>query len=119
MEEIIFNKSFVNRDIIDYKIEDIRVEDGESKKQMIIINALGIPEQNLSFNINDGEMIIKGKTQNRIIPEITEIAYSFKLFTGDIKNVEYFAKDGYLYIIIHREETEMLHVPISKIEPIN
>lgn len=104
------------------KIKDVSILNENSTSQLIVLNALGIDENDITFRyLTDGAdnsyFMIWGKTSNKIINEDTEINYEFSTDITSIEKIEYFTKDGYLYVIINRKVETTVPIPVNKISP--
>lgn len=118
--DLLFDKSFseVNRFIRDS--HPYQIINGEGK-DTVVINALGVDENDIKieikadkYNDDSNYLYIEGSTEN----EIAGTTYSFKNRFGinklKVKEIQYYTKDGLLYIEINYVEEPTVEIPISK-----
>jgi HSP20 family molecular chaperone IbpA len=115
--DLFFDKGFadVNRVIKDN--HPYQIINGENK-DTIIINALGVSEDNIKIDIkSEGDrayLQIDGNTHNEITNEDYSFKNRFSINKLKVKEVKYYSKDGLLYIDVIYKETPIVEIPISK-----
>lgn len=118
--DIFWDKEFakVNRMISDSHPYRIFKEKG---KDNIVINALGIKEEDIKISLKDSQyddrttfLVIEGETENKITNTKYSISNRFTINKLKIKEIHYKSEDGLLYLeIVYNEEKE-IDIPIYK-----
>lgn len=89
-------------------------------KITIIQEAYGVPEEDISLELvkerGTSFLKVKGSTKNEVLNATFEFSNSFVVDPNAIKEVNYKAKDGLLYIDLVKKEPEKTNIQIKKAE---
>lgn len=118
--DIFFDKEFakVNRMIRDSHPYQIIKSDN---KDTVVINALGVDENDVKIQIKPSKyddrttyLYIEGETDNEITGTKYSISNRFTINRLKVKEIQYSAKDGLLYIDVLYINEPVVEIPISK-----
>lgn len=74
---------------------------------VLVLNTLGIAEKDLSLDIADGKLLVKGSTKNPFTEETSSIDYKIRLRdVASIESIKYECIDGYTYIHLFYTKTK-------------
>lgn len=121
MESLFFNfmdwdKDFYsfNRSTKDmYPYEIVRKEN----KNIIVFNALGLPKEciKVDFDKNRGTdyLVISGETKNEVTNKTYSVNGRFSIDSNQIKDIEWYVKDGLLYVEVSFKQPEKPKINIK------
>lgn len=73
----------------------------------MVLNTLGIAEKDLSLDIADGKLLVKGSTKNPFTEETSSIDYKIRLRdAASLESIKYECIDGYTYIHLFYTKTK-------------
>jgi HSP20 family molecular chaperone IbpA len=82
---------------------------------LLVINVLGIPEENLLVNIGDNNsLIISGSIELEEINFKNKVSYELSLGRINLEKVEYNVKDGLLYVEIYEDKPNKKEIKVIK-----
>lgn len=118
--DLLWDRSFAsaNRLIKDshpYQIID------EGNKKIIIINALGIAEEDIKVDVKvetysntKKYLYVEGETKNEIAGTTYSFSNRFSFDSSKVEEIKYNCKDGLLYIELFYKEEPVREIPISR-----
>ena len=96
-----------------YPYEIIRKE----KECIIVFNALGISKENIKVNIDKVRgtdyLVISGEEKNEVTNKPYSVNGRFAVDANEIENIEWYVKDGLLYVYVYFKQPEKPQINIK------
>ena len=96
-----------------YPYEIVRTED----KCIIVFNALGLSKESVKVDFDKSRgtdyLVINGENKNEVTNKTYSIKARFRIDANEIKDIEWYLKDGLLYVEITYKKAEKPQIEIK------